>query len=298
MSAASELTGTNPTPATPTPAPAPTPPATPPETPPATPPAPEHWTSTIEDDQVRDWAQNRGWQSPADALKAHRELESLRGVPADRLLKLPEPGDAEGMKSVYQRLGAPASPDGYELPAPAEGQVDLTPDMKTWAHELGLSQEQAKGLAERYGAKSEELAAAEAQARVERAAAEVGELKKAWGPRYQENILAGQHAARIAAEKLGMDASEFEARLSNLEEKSGESRLLLQLFALFGNGMSEFRAGRDDVTATTPFGMTPEAAREQIRQLESDTSFMDKALKAGTEERARRDRLYKIAYPG
>lgn len=78
---------------------------------------------------------NKGWKKddPAviaiEATKAAREAQKFVGLPADRLIRLPEkPDDEAGWSGVHQRLGVPKEAKEYDFSAikHADGS-DITP---------------------------------------------------------------------------------------------------------------------------------------------------------------------------
>lgn len=250
----------------------------------------DSWTASIEDAGLRGWAESRQWSSPADALKAHQELEKMRGVPAQRLLTLPENADdKDAWSAIYGRLGRPDAPEGYELPTVegGEGGLDLTPDFRGWAHQAGLSQPQAKALAEAFNARMQAVVQSREQELAERATVEEGELKRAWGQEYDANVI----TAKKAATTLGLKDTEVDA----LQATIGYRRTF-ELFQRIGKGIAEF-APADEGTSSNGFGVTPEAARAQLDQLKGDRAFMDDVVaNPRGPAAAKYDRLHRIAY--
>ena len=97
-------------------------------------------------DGVRDLITKKGWKGVGDIATAYSNLESMKGVPPERMLTLPEkPDDADGWNTVYNRLGRPETADKYEFKA-TEGSAKLDEkllgDFKKYAHGLGLSTKQ------------------------------------------------------------------------------------------------------------------------------------------------------------
>lgn len=261
----------------------------------------EHWTSGFQDADLRGWAQNRGWDGPEKALAAHRDLEKLRGVPASRLLTIPENAeDAEAWKGVYSRLGAPETPDGYQLPAMnvREGGIDLTGDFRQWAHAAGLNQSQAAGIMKAFNERAAAIFEASTSQTAAQAEADTAALRQEWGKEFEANMVSAKRAYGLIAEKIGLEEKDIAA----LEDKLGTGKTY-KLFALIGNGSREFGAdaagGPSGVTTATPFGMTPDAARTEVKRLEGDAEFMRKAMTNRTGPEAERRRaLYKIVTGG
>lgn len=226
-------------------------------------PAASPWGELPQD--LSGFVQNKGWSSPADALKSYVNLERLRGVPETELLRIPKEGDTEAWNAVYGRLGRPESPDKYDLGdlAPKEGQLDLRP----LAHKYGLTQQQAKGLAadmaQLAGGHSEQAE----QARAQKVEADVAALKREWGAEFDANVEAGKRAVRA----LGWD----QAKLDKLEDALG-TREVYELAARIGRGLREDGfAGQQGPQggSAQPFGMTREAAGARLAQMQADPAF-------------------------
>lgn len=125
------------------------------------------WREAISDPVRRGFAENKGWESLDDAIESYRNLEKFHGVSEDRLAKIPDFKDAEATAAFYRKLGAPESPDGYEIALPEgadESAEAFLGAMKGAFHEAGLSKRQAEAVAGKY----QEIAAAE-QARAQAA---------------------------------------------------------------------------------------------------------------------------------
>jgi hypothetical protein len=93
------------------------------------------WLGGVQDAELREFIQNKGWNDPAEMAQGYRNLEKLVGGE-----KLPLPKgdtDSEGWDRVSKALGRPAKPEDYQLP-----------DLESAAayHKLGLTARQATGL--------------------------------------------------------------------------------------------------------------------------------------------------------
>lgn len=114
-----------------------------------------------------------------DALKAfHAKLTEK--VPG--LIPTPDPDNPEVMSVLYNRMGRPEAPEGYEHP---EG-VDATQmaDFAKLAHEQGLTNKQYKAILEAvngFAQQSKEQAAADLVDGIR-------ELKQEWGIVYEDNL--------------------------------------------------------------------------------------------------------------
>ena len=95
--------------------------------------APPAWLGGVQDAELREFIQNKGWNDPGEMAQGYRNLEKLVGGE-----KVPLPKgdtDNEGWERVYKALGRPAKPEDYQLP-----------DLESAAayHKLGLTGRQAR----------------------------------------------------------------------------------------------------------------------------------------------------------
>jgi hypothetical protein len=92
----------------------------------------------------------KGWQSPEDAVKSYRELESQASKNA---LKVPdENAKPEEWEAFYKSIGRPEKPDAYEfkldekVPENFPYDDNAATSFKDAAHKAGLRPEQAQSL--------------------------------------------------------------------------------------------------------------------------------------------------------
>lgn len=273
---------------------------TPPEGSPTTPVTPEgnKWYSGLPNED-QGWLQNRGLHEKdvnaavTETIKSYRNLESRIGVPADRLLKLPEKLEGDEMAAVYNRLGRPEKAEGYDLKAPEN--VELNDEFVSWAkgafHAAGLNQTQAQEVLSAYLAfEGGNMETSEAQAQ-EQATAQEAALRKEWGNAYDQNV----NAARRAARDLGVDAE----TIDSLEKAMGYDGVLKLFNNVAGRIMEPgFREGGSD---NGPGGfrgtLTPQQALDKIRELKGDKAFVSKYSQGDAEAKRRMGELHRAAYP-
>lgn len=236
------------------------------------------------------YVQNKGWKTIADAVSSYQNLETLQRTPENQLLRLPEDlNNAEAMAEVHKRLGRPDASDGYdfgEYETP-EGSIDLRPEYRTAAHELGLSQHQLMGLFEWFNGRMDGLSTEADEAASIQTERDVQDLKREWGAEYQPNIDAGK---RFAA-RFGLDQD----ALAEMEHGMGTKKFLI-LAAAVGRGLGEHPAPQGTETVGA-LSMTPEAALAAITELRGDEAFQ-KRYQAGDQAAGIKMRdLFALAYP-
>ena len=99
------------------------------------------WFDSFDAD-TKDYITQKGFGDAKSVVESYRNLEKLRGVPQDRLLKLPDAnagGDAPEWNEVYNKLGKPATPEGYGLQAKDPKGSPFTDWAKGTFHKLNLT---------------------------------------------------------------------------------------------------------------------------------------------------------------
>lgn len=259
----------------------------------AEPTTPSGWTEGLAED-AQGYIENKGWNSPEQMLDSYRNLEKSIGVPADQIVHMPKGAeDVEGWNSLYNRLGRPETAEDYNLPGAdlPEGATDLTGDLRQWAHEAGLNQQQAAMIYEKYNGRLGEIAAEQQQQAEEVAQNEEAQLRKEWGPAWDENIAAAQRFRQ----RFDVDNE----TIDKLEQVMG-LKGVLELTAKIGRGLGEHSTPQnqsEDSGSGLPFGMTPAAAKAKIGDLMMDKEFMSHYGDGNPQAMERMTRLHAIAYP-
>lgn len=184
-------------------------------------------------EMVGHW-QNKGYDvtSPAkiaiEATKAHREAEKLVGAPASQLIRLPaDPGkDPEGMRAVWQRLGAPKDAAEYDLPQlkDKDGKVTdaaLDTTLRTAMAKVNLPKDMAGEITAAIVKHNTDVAVAKAAELEATLVTERETLRKNWGA----NEPANRVIATNAAKALGLTEVEINA----LEKTVGYARVMEML---------------------------------------------------------------------
>lgn len=210
------------------------------------------------------WLKNRGFdESPDMLINEIQTLTALKGVPSDRLLKLPEDmQDGEAMGEVYTRLGRPEAPANYTMPEMEEGRT-VDENMEAWfrnaAHEVGFSDVQFGAMIGKYNDLTDKAAeSVETEAKNDRESLD-NALRGEWGSKYDER----KELARRAAERFGGDD------LATVDEiaKILDSPKAVKMFALIGDQLREdgFVGG-----AERELGMTDAQIKDKIESLNAE----------------------------
>lgn len=94
---------------------------------------------------VKEFIEKKKATNIGDVLKSYSELESYKGVPADRFLVVPDkPDDVEGWNKIHERLGRPKTADEYKDTFTA-GDIPLDKELiskfRKYAHQKGMNNE-------------------------------------------------------------------------------------------------------------------------------------------------------------
>jgi hypothetical protein len=249
--------------------------------------------------ELQSLAAHKGWRGPEDAVRSYAHLERAFG--ADRVAVPGRDAGPAEWDALYTRLGRPAAPEDYDLsgvarpegmPWNGEGERAMLREM----HAAGLSNRQAQQLLSKYAAMQGgawQTASADAVRRVDEAR---GALRREWGAAFEAKSDLANRAFRLA---FG-DGLE-EARQLRLSDGSflGDHPALVRAFARLGESLSEhgMAGGKDG----GPLAATPEEARAEIARMHGEAATMraltDRSHPEYAVMVAKRDRLYRLAYP-
>lgn len=204
---------------------------------------PAPWYAGVEgvDAELTGHLQNRGWdkleppKAAAAAAKAHREAEKLIGLPANRVIRLPEDmNNADGMKDVWTRLGKPTDAKEYDFTPVKRGNQPLdektTDFLRNLAFQSNLSKDGALRLAQEFAKFNDTADALSAADRTAALDAEKVELKKNWGANEGANTVIAQNAAKA----LGVTPE----HLAALEKTIGYAKVM-EMFRTIGTKIGE-----------------------------------------------------------
>lgn len=224
------------------------------------------WYGTIEQPELSTWVTNKAFKSPLEALESSYNLEKLVGAPADQILRLPQkPDDKAAWDSVWNRLGRPEKPDGYELPVPEGMDKAFSQTASAWFHEMGIPKAAAQGITNKWNAYMAEEMKKYAEADAAKFQQEQKTLEQEWGANYKANELLVERAWQKFAPQAGMDAQDLE-KIRGAVGTAKLSKFLHQFGAL--DAEPNFVSGEGQ-----KFTMTKDQATAKRDQLMNDKDY-------------------------
>lgn len=262
----------------------------------ATPPpngaANQPWFSGYDDDS-KGFVTAKGWDkldagaALAQAVKGYRGAESMLGVPADQVLKLPGANaKPEDWRPIWAKLGAPEKPDDYGLPVPDGADPTFAKTAAAWFHEHGVPKAAAVAIASKWNEHIAGSEAAQLDAWNKRFDEEMNALKSDWkGDDFAKN----SDLAKRVMKHTGWTSEQLTAM-----ERALGPRAFLQGFAKFGGMVGEHRFVGD--AGSTQFAQSPEAAKARIDALMKDGAWQEARGKGDADKQAEWTKLHEIAY--
>lgn len=236
----------------------------------------------------------RDFRDLTGLAKSYKHAAGMVGLDKGQVLRLPAKEDAPEWGEVWNRLGRPENPDGYEVAAPEGLDEDGLKAFRETAHQLGLNKRQAAELMGFYGKRLEGLRAAAEEQAVQQAAEAQRLLKAEWGSAYEDRL----HAVnRLIVASEGGE----EVRQALNEAGLGRNPVVLKWLA----GLAMQRAEPADLKGGAAGGMSrplaPAEARAEIAALEASEEFQrasrDRDMPGRQAILEKRNRLYAMAYP-
>lgn len=214
------------------------------------------WTDTLTDD-LKEYVGAKGFKDPVSVVESYRNLEKLRGVPAERLLTLPTDAAADGaMDPIWNKLGRPEAPDKYTNALGDRMDPEIFGKVSQAAHKLGLNDAQFSGLQSIMGEQAATLQAAQEQ--------RTAEAFDQWKAGNAEGF---QTAARVMS-AIGVDESGLEQILN------GDKAAVYDFLAKVGARSAEGKVVQGDQPKDSAFGMSPQMAKAKIDKLMTDPEFL------------------------
>lgn len=226
--------------------------------------------------------------------KSYKHAATLVGIDRAEIVRLPKDPAAQEWDAVFNRLGRPEKPDGYEWKAPEGLPPEVETAFRADVHKLGLTKSQAAGVLDFYG---QQLAAQTAAQQAAASASEqetIATLKKEWGAAFPDQL----HAAHRALDELGGPQLAQKLVAAGLTADPD----IIRFFAKLGMQSAEPGAlSGGSGGGVGRVALTPEAAQREIRTLQGDKTFFrefsDRSNPNHANHKARWDELHKYAYP-
>ena len=250
---------------------------------------PSSWTDSLNPD-MKEYVTNKGFKDASSVLDSYRNLEKLRGVPQERLLKLPEAADSPEWKDVYAKLGTPATPNDYGFEVQEGGDAKFLDWAKETFHGANLTKDQASNILEAFDNYNIEKSHIDNTDYQQKSEAEVLALKKEWGNAYHQNVAEAQRAAK----SFGLPVEAFDL----LDKGIGHAETM-KFFNSIGKqlGESNFHDGGNRHGGFGEGVLTPTEAIAKIGALKRDSDFVAKYTAGDASAREKMSHYHKMAYP-
>lgn len=230
------------------------------------------WFASLPED-VRGFAEAKGWKGPEDAVKSYQNAEKLLGVPREKLIRLPDKDDAPEWSDVFSKLGRPENADGYQVEIPKEiGDEKFAAWAKGLFHEAGLSKKQGEKIASAWNAKALEAMKAQEQADNDASHQQFEKLKQEWGAAFEAKVRAKNELLKVAGV-----TDEQHLEMEKAMGVDGLAKFVDSLITKFGIKLGEhqFHGGGGG----NNFGnLTPAGAEAKKNMLLGDPGFRQKYI--------------------
>ena len=217
--------------------------------------------------------------------KSYVNAVKMIGGNPDNMVAIPDEG--EKWDDFYNKIGRPEKANDYQF-GDENGELD---GFREFAHDTGLTQDQANNILKLYGDIQEEQEESQQNGLEELRTNTTMELQKEWGKNFDGKM---DYAKRAFAQFASPE-------LSQLMDESGMGNHpeMLRVFAKVGELM-----GEDSLVVGTGLGssqLSPEQAQQEIQALYSDKefskSYRDNKDPAHKTAMSKMERLFKQAYP-
>jgi hypothetical protein len=254
---------------------------------------PGSWMAGFSDDD-KGYIANKGFKGPKDVFDSYRNLEKMRGVPAERQLNMPEKMRGEDGKltpegrAFLERVGTPKDMKDYNITIPKEmGDPKMADVFRQKFFEMGMPAEMAQETVNSWNSYMTETANAAKEQQVAAFREQDGKLKTEWGAAYDQNKVIAAEGVR----NLGLDSKQVDA-LSGQLGHAETMKLLAKLGKHTGEGA--FHAAGSGNNGP----LEPSQARAQRDALMADPGFRKKFAANDAEAIAKWTRLNQMIAPG
>jgi hypothetical protein len=220
----------------------------------------------VADADTLQWLHAKAYADNATQIAAHRNLERLLGS-EQRVIVPQNREDAAGWDKVYNQLGRPEKPEGYEFSKIEGGDKSFTGWAEKTFHQAGLSKWQAEQMAQgyqAYAAEQQKQAQEQFQAKAE---AEFTQFERRQGQAFDRSMA----MMKRVLDRDGLSDNERFA----LENALGTARFLDWLHSRAKEVAEDLTPG-NTIRASGP--MSAEAAKAKIKELTADPTFTSRYL--------------------
>ncbi len=214
--------------------------------------------------EFTEWLGAKGFKDPHSALTSAWNTEKLVGAPADQIIRLPKADDKAGWDGVWNRLGRPEKPEGYELDA--SGGDDggaFAKTVSTWFHANGIPKAAAQAITKQWNEHIAQQIEAMRKADETKATQALDALKGEWGADFDKRSELGRRGLKAYGEKAGLDANDLTA----LEQSIGTAKML-KLFHTLGETTGEHPFNGGNNPGGGP-ALSPAQARQQLDEMKA-----------------------------
>jgi hypothetical protein len=245
------------------------------------------WTASLNED-LRGYVATKGFKDPAAAIESYRNFERLHGVPADRLLKLPENLDSPEGRAIWEKLGRPKDAKDYSINIPDSlGDKELADWIRTVADSGNYTQKQVDTLVKGFNDRTEGMIKAATDKAQAEFQVQEANLKRDWGQAFDQNV----NLAKQACNNLGITKDHVDA----LEDSLGYEGTMKLLQKLGGaTGEAPFVSGQSAGGGV----MAADQAKARINELMRDPAFGRRYASGDADARRQMENLHKMAHPG
>lgn len=219
----------------------------------------------ISNPEIKEWISKKGVKDVESLATSYRNLEKTFGANGEKVA-IPQADDEAGWDEFFGKIGAPDSPDKYDLKAPEGVDEEFVESFKNYAAKAKLTKSQADKL---FKEMSDSQITSTQKMREEmetRFKMDMDNLKREWGDGFERQLT----LAKRAAHKMNLSEQE----LSRIEDSIGSAKML-KMFADFGTSAGEDSFVGSD-SGMQSFGLTPSQAMQKVEQLRGDKSFQDR----------------------
>ena len=260
---------------------------------PAAAPAGDAWYSGIQNQDVRVWAEAKGFKDPLAAAESAYNLEKLIGFDrAGKTVVMPDENSPPEVRQAFlSKLGVPETVEGYKLPVP-EGMPDtFAKAAASWMHEAGIPAKAGEQLAAKWNEFQTAQMTEQQQALAVKSEQEFNGLKTEWGAAFDQNLELGK---RAALQFIPGDPAQRAATLQALEQAMGTGQLL-KFMANVGKGLGEHKMLGGEQTGGM---LTPAQAQQRIAELKSNKDWSAAYLAGDKSKNKELQDLISMANPG